>query len=96
MDRKAYIDWVAAQMKEMDAEARKIEARVQKAAARARIVHSDEIKAVRERLNSVGTKLEQVKKSSGDAWHELKPGVKKSLDDLKDAVHAAASKFKGE
>ncbi len=94
MNRKAFIDKVAAQLKQWDAEIAKLEARAQKAGADAEANYSKQIENLRSKKQAAQDNMEQVKQASDEAWHELRSGAEKAFDDVKTAFQSALSKFK--
>jgi multidrug resistance efflux pump len=94
MDRKAFIDKLAARLKEWDAEVEKLEARAQKAKSGVRAEYNKQIQDLRGKKKAAQDKLEEVKKAGKDAWVELKSGTEAAFDELKHAFQTALSKFK--
>jgi len=45
------------------------------------------------KLDKARRHLEEFKKTSGEAWVELKPGLQRSWEELRKSVDAAAAKF---
>lgn len=77
-DRKAYIDKLAAQLKQWDAEIEKLEAKAQQAKAEARAEFNQRIEELRRKKTSAQNKLE-IKQASEAAWEELKAGADQVL-----------------
>jgi len=94
MERKAYIDKLAAQLKQWDAEIDKLEARVNKAEAGAKADYQKQIKDLCDKKQAAQDKFEEVKQSGEEAWNELKSGTEEVFNTLKNAFQSAKSKFK--
>ena len=94
MDRKAFIDKMAAQLKVWDAEIDKLEAKMEKAKAGAKADYQKEMKDLRAKKQTAKDKLAAVRESGDAAWEELKSGAEKAFDTMKHAFQAAMSKFK--
>ncbi|WP_028302504.1 hypothetical protein [Oceanospirillum beijerinckii] len=50
----------------------------------------DELKAKRDKLSS---EIDQLKQSSGDAWHDMKSGVELARESLSIAIKSASERF---
>lgn len=94
MDRKAYIDKLAGQLKEWDAELEKMEAKTQKAKADIKADYESKIEELREKKEVAQNKLKEVKSASEDSWEELKSGAEDAFNDMKTAFKSALSKFR--
>jgi multidrug resistance efflux pump len=94
MDRKAYIDKLATQLKQWDAELEKMEAKAQKAKADVKADYNRQIQELRRKKAVAKNRLEEVKNAGEDAWKELKSGAEEAFKDMKNAFQSALSKFK--
>lgn len=94
MDRKAFIDKLAAQLKQWDAEIEKLEAKAEKAQADAKADYHQQIEELRDKKQAAQDKLEEVKQAGEEAWEELKSGAEEAFDTMKNAFQTAMSKFK--
>ncbi|MCE5190962.1 MAG: hypothetical protein LLG08_04275 [Actinomycetia bacterium] len=93
MDREALIDKLTAQLKEWDAEISKLEAKAESSRTDARASLDRQIEELRSKRASAAQKLDGVQHAGEDAWRELASGAERALDDLKDSVKTAVSKF---
>jgi chromosome segregation ATPase len=93
MNRKAFIDKLAAQLKVWDSEIEKLEAKAEKAKADAKADYQKEIKNLRDKKQAAQDKLEAVRQSGESAWEELKSGAEDAFDTMKNALQTAMSKF---
>jgi len=95
MNRKAYIDKLAAQLKQWDAEIEKMEAKVQEKKADTRILYNKKIEELRNKKEEAQKKLEELRKADDtSAWDDLKSGAEKAFDNIKNTFNSIRSKFK--
>jgi prefoldin subunit 5 len=94
MDRKAFIDKLAAQLKLWDAEIEKLEAKTEKIGAEAKIKYQKQIEHIRDKKQAAQDKLEEVKQAGEEAWKDLKSWAEEAFDTMKNAFQEAMSKFK--
>lgn len=93
-DRTAYIDKMAAQLKEWDAKIQKLEADATSAADGVAADIQEQINKARSKKDEAQQKLDAVRQAGENAWEELKDGVDQSWKILGDAVKSAADKLK--
>ena len=53
-----------------------------------------EAEALRPKLRAAQAKLNELMKTSGEAWGDLKPGLEKAWDELHKSLNLAAARFK--
>ena len=53
-----------------------------------------EAEALRPKLKAAQEKLHELRQMSGEAWKDLKPGMRKAWDELHKSLNQAASRFK--
>ena len=91
--RKEYIDNLSQKLKSWDSEISKLELRLKESSdeakenLRKRII---ELKIKRENLEN---RIEVLKNSSEDAWKEIKKGMEKIEDEIKETIENVKSKF---
>ena len=93
-DRKAYIDKLAAKLKDWDDEILKLEAKVKTSSADAKVKLNEQIKELKEKKEAARQKFNQIKEAGDDAWAEIKAGTEKSLKTLENSFKNAWKKFK--
>ena len=81
-------------MKEWTAKMDVLKAKAEKAKGEAKIKYYEETEDLRTKQKLAKQKLQDLRESGDDAWEELKAGGDKALDDLRDALNRAASRFK--
>jgi DNA repair ATPase RecN len=94
MDRSAFIDKVAAQLKQWNAEIENLEAKADKAKAVAKADYRKHIEDLRIKKQAVQDRLEDAKQTSDEAWEELKSGAEEAYKTMKNACQTAMSKFR--
>ncbi len=93
-NRKEYQGKMEAQLSEWGAEIDKLKTRADKAAADTRQGYYDEIETLRAKRASMQAKLQELKASSDDAWGDLKEGLDRSWNQVRDSFNKAAARFK--
>ncbi len=81
-------------IKEWTAQIEKLRGRAQVVEADARIKYHQEIRNLGTKIEVLGRKLEEIKKSSNEAWEVLKSGSEKAMSDFKQALDSARSRLK--
>lgn len=93
-DRQIYIDKMAAQLKEWDAEIRKMEAKADAAKADLKTDYQQQISELRRKKQEAQKKLTQIQEAGEGAWDELKDGLEQSWKTLESSVKNALAKFR--
>jgi chromosome segregation ATPase len=93
-DKSEFQEKVESELRVLDAQIEKFEAKVAEARADARIEHEQTLRDLRTRRTEVETRIEELQSASEEAWEELRGGIESARDTLKTAVENAASKFK--
>jgi outer membrane murein-binding lipoprotein Lpp len=92
--REEHIDQLAAQLKEWSGKIDELESKASAAKADVKISYENQIRQLKEKRDVAAKKLQELKGASADAWDILKAGAETSWKELKNAVTAAAEKFK--
>lgn len=92
-DKDAFRQKLQAQLDQWKAEIDKLEAKASAASADARLKYQEELKELRARQEDAREKMEEFRKSSGEAWKDLADGMKSAWDDFGSAVRRAADRF---
>jgi len=92
--KDVYIKNIDTQFKQLDIQIKKLSVMAGKAAGDAKIKYNKQIDALKEKQQAVKGKLEEIKKSSANAWTDIKSGIDKSSQEFKKAINAAVSRFK--
>ncbi len=69
-------------------------ARAQKTKAEVKMKYLEQVEELRKKQENVGAKLQEFKKTGDEAWVDLRGGIDEALDDLKQALKRAVSRFK--
>lgn len=88
---KARID---AQLKEWSARIAELKFKADVAEASVKAEYQKQVEALSLKKEETQAKLEELKKTSDEAWETIKVGVEHAAQDLKTAINNAMSKFK--
>ena len=89
MDRKVYIDKMAAKLKEWDDDILELEHKAGEIKDEASNKYHEQLKDLKSRREHARQELEHLRDSGGEAWEELKEGMEKSWDTLEDSLKKA-------
>ncbi len=90
----AYKQKMAAQLKEWSAQIELFEAKAKNAGADVNVKRAEALQELRAKHRAASEKLNELEKSSGAAWEQVKVTADKVWEDLKKGVTEAQSKFK--
>ena len=91
--KDAYLQKMEAQFEEWDADVRKLKAKAHKAQAGAKIDYYRQMEALDARLEATRRRLQDLRGGSGEAWADLKAGLKRAVDELGRSLHRAFSRL---
>lgn len=91
--KEAYQKKLQSQLDEWTAEINKFKAKADSAEADAQIEYNKQIEELRSMQEAAGKKLDELKKSSDDAWEDLKASIDSTWDSLSNSFKSAASRF---
>jgi len=91
--KKAYVEKIEDQLKDWGSQIDILKAKAEKSKAQVKIKYLEQIKEVRKKQKTARQKLQKLKGSGEEAWGELKVGLDKALEDLKEAFGRSKSKF---
>jgi uncharacterized protein YhaN len=92
-NREEYQGKMESQFSEWGKEIDNLKDRADRAAADTRQGYYDEIEALRAKQASMRAKLQELKTSGDDAWGDLKEGLDRSWNQVKDSFNKAAARF---
>ena len=92
--REHYQEQIESTLDEWGEEIEKIRKKADKLGAEARGKYREQIEDLRARQETARKKLEDMKRSGGEAWEDLRSGADAALDELKKGVEGAVSKLK--
>lgn len=90
----AYMQKMAAQLKEWSAQINLLEAKIDNVAAEMKIKRAEELHALRDKQRAAADKMKELGKATGEAWDQVKLTADKMWDDLKAGLSDAQDKFK--
>ena len=92
--KEAYKQKMAAQLKEWTAQIELLEAKVENAGAGMAVKRAEALHELRAKQRAAAEKMQELEKSSGEAWGKVKEAADKIWEDLKAGIADAHSKFK--
>lgn len=93
-DKESYTERMEAHLKELATRIGELKVKADNAKVTARSEYQKQIEELRVKQKELRTKLDKMKGTSGEAWKDLKTGVEKAAQDLRDSLNQAISKFK--
>jgi hypothetical protein len=92
--REHYQEKIESALNEWGEEIEKLRRKADQLGAEARGKYREQIEELRTRQETARMKLEDLKKTGGEAWEDLRRSSESALDELKKGVEGALSKFK--
>jgi len=92
--REHYQEQIESTLDEWGGEIDKIRKKADRLGAEARGKYREQIEDLRARQETARKKLEDLKRSGGEAWEDLRSGADAALDELKKGVEGAVAKLK--
>jgi TolA-binding protein len=93
-ERKQYQEKTEAKLRELDKEIAKLKVKVAKQDSEAGKQIEQQMADLEQKREAAGQQLQKFKKSSQDAWQDMKEGINAAINDLQAAYSRAASHFK--
>lgn len=93
-NRKAYLDKMAARLKEWDDEIVKLEEKVFAVKTDARAEYHKQLMELLNKKDAAESKLKNIIDARDDVWQELKSGIELSWEILEDSIKNARAKIK--
>ena len=91
--RDAYVEKIKAKIDELDAKIDGLDAKVRAATADIKIKYEAQIAEMRGKRDKARQKLQEINQAKEGAWEEMKDGMGKAIDALKEAFDKAKSHF---
>ncbi|MDJ0913629.1 MAG: hypothetical protein QNI95_08670 [Desulfobacterales bacterium] len=92
--KQEFQDRIESQLKEWGSKIDELKSRAAGVTDDAKGKYEELIQGAGDRKQKVIDKLHHLKKSSDEAWVDIKVGVENAMDELKDAVHKVKEDFK--
>lgn len=94
--KKDYQKKVDKDLRAIGKDIRRLERRAEKAEDRVKTGFDNDLKALKSKKAEADRKFVELKKSTGDAWKDLRKGLDAAVSDLRRAVDDAAYRMKGD
>jgi len=94
MERKAYIDKLAKQLKELDDKIVTMEDGAGKIASNLKSEYQSQVSVLKGKKDDIKVKLKELNESNQEAFGILKDGISNSFNELKEAIEGAVKKYK--
>lgn len=92
--RELYQEKIESTLQEWGEEIEKIRKKADKLGAETRVKYRDQIEDLHARQETARKKLEDLKRTGGEAWEDLRRGAESALEELKRGVEGAVGKMK--
>jgi hypothetical protein len=92
--RELYQEKIEATLQEWGAEVEKIRKKADRFGAEARVKYRDQIEDLHARQETARKKLEELKRTGGEAWEDLRKSAESAIEELKKGVEGAVGKMK--
>jgi chromosome segregation ATPase len=93
-DRKAFIEGLNNQLKELDERIETMETKGAKVASTTKAEYSKSIKELRNKKAAVLDRLGKLNQAGEDAWEELRSGTEKAYKEMNHSFQRIVSKFR--
>lgn len=92
--RELYQERIEATLQEWGGEIEKLRKKADQLGAEARVKYRDQIEDLHARQETARRKLDELKKSGGEAWEDIRKGAESAIEELKKGVESAVGKMK--
>jgi chromosome segregation ATPase len=92
--KQAYEEKLQAKLDEWQADIKKLKAKADQAKADVKLQYYEEIERLERNREDLRHKLNDLKKTGGDAWSDLKAGIESAWHSLEGALGKARDRFK--
>ncbi len=89
--RDEYVKKLKAKMDKWNAEIDKLKAKVNQAETETKIEYSELLTQLKKKQKELEIKITDIQKAGADSWKDLKTGVDKARDSMKEAVNSVVA-----
>lgn len=93
MDRDEFVAKFKSKLDEWNADIDQLEDRAKKAGAKVRAESGEALSELRDKRDSINTRLHELGQSLGEAWHDVREGLDEAGEDLRAAIVDARKRF---
>lgn len=87
--KEEYVDRMTRDLKEWTEDISEFEIRVSRESVALQPEYAESIRNMKEKLDVVSVRLHDLRKSAGDVWTALRPGIESAKHELRDAFKSA-------
>jgi hypothetical protein len=93
-DKDLYREKFEAKLREIKARIELLEARAAQVKTESKLEYQRHLDELRQKREVLRGRLDEIKSSGGEAWKDIRAGIEKAADDLRQAVDKAMDKFR--
>ncbi len=93
INRKVYIEKLSQKLKSWDNEISKLELKAKESSAKAKVNINERLEELRLMRSNIEKRIDGLKSSSDNAWSEIKEGVEKIEDEIKETINNVKNNF---
>ena len=93
-DKELYREKFEAKLREIKARIELLEAKAAQVKAESKLEYQRHLDELRQKREVLRGRLDEFKTSGGEAWKDIRSGMERAADDLKQAVDKAMDKFR--
>ena len=93
-DKDRHREKLEAKFREVKARIELLEAKAAQVKAESKIEYQRHLDELRQKRDAMRSRLDEIKTTGGEAWRDIRAGMEKAADDLKEAVDKAMAKFR--
>ena len=92
--REKILGTMEKKLKEWGGEIEKVREKAEKLGTESRAKYQEQVRELRAKQDLARQKVQEMRKSGGEAWEDLREGAESAMNDLKKAVERTVSKWK--
>ncbi|MHC5212109.1 MAG: sll1863 family stress response protein [Planctomycetota bacterium] len=93
-EREAYLEKLKARLDEWNARIAVLEARANQSKAEVKRRYAEQVAALKRQRDEVRVRVDKLRKTSGDAWRDVRRGIEEAGERLGDALERAREHLK--
>lgn len=89
----AYKEKIRAEIKEMNAQMKILQAKAEKSGADMRLKYQEKQNDLKSRFKDIEMRLERLSNTAEDSWDEIRSGIDKSMNNVRESLKKATKQF---